>query len=262
MTVTRPDREIFFINSHEIVFGPGVLAGLLNLHTDDEDDGKQDELIHQEDEEEEFDDVRSKLGPKRRVDEFPTLLVEYDKFIKQHSFSAQERRRSETANFSGVSLASIRRHLLSTVPGLGAKGLSRDRIHRYMVAPKRHTLHGRKFEGLIKGRVGVKQNNVRKLHEDHHFLFSQVRTARECAEYFRDFFFVLSCDGMNKVNVGVLAVSRYHQIRTFFPLDDAPNYPDHDFPFPNSKIAVDGYMELKSCHKKMVKGRVRSSSFP
>ena len=52
----------------------------------------------------------------------------------------------------------------------------------------------------------------------------------------------MSCDDMNKISVGTLAVSRYYQINHFFPARDAPRYPDHDFPYKNSKIIPCGYM--------------------
>ncbi|KAG1654620.1 Ionotropic receptor 25a [Nymphon striatum] len=46
-------------------------------------------------------------------------------------------------------------------------------------------------------------------------------------------------------NGGVLAVSRYHQLRHFFPDPDLPVYPDHDFPTPNSKMKPSAYLVLK-----------------
>lgn len=49
---------------------------------------------------------------------------------------------------------------------------------------------------------------------------------------------------MNKIKVGALAVSRYHQIQRFFPVDDAPNVPDHDFPVPGYLLIPSGYMRL------------------
>ncbi|XP_064619462.1 uncharacterized protein LOC135482911, partial [Lineus longissimus] len=57
---------------------------------------------------------------------------------------------------------------------------------------------------------------------------------------------ILSSDDKNKVNVGTLAVSRYIQIRKIFPTSDRPNYHDHDFPEPNSKLNPSGYLMLSS----------------
>ena len=65
---------------------------------------------------------------------------------------------------------------------------------------------------------------------------------------------------MNKVHVGTLAVSRYHQLQHFFPVDDKPQYQDHDFPFADSKIIPSGYMVLQ--HHKRGNPRKRSQSLP
>ena len=63
---------------------------------------------------------------------------------------------------------------------------------------------------------------------------------KECA--------VISCDNMNKVNVSSFAVSRYHQIGKFFPVDDRLQYQDHNFSYRNSKIISSGYMILTRKH--------------
>ena len=76
---------------------------------------------------------------------------------------------------------------------------------------------------------------------DSHCLLARVAYQREFATHFKDECMILSCDDMNKVNVGTLAVSRYHQLEKFFPKDDQPHYPDHDFPIP-------GYKRIPSCY--------------
>ena len=57
---------------------------------------------------------------------------------------------------------------------------------------------------------------------------------------------IFSADDMNKIKVGALAVSRYHQIQRYFSTEDAPNVPDHDFPIPGYNIIPSGYMRLTS----------------
>lgn len=55
-----------------------------------------------------------------------------------------------------------------------------------------------------------------------------------------------STDTMNKA-IGTLAVSRYRQIRKVFPVNDKPDYPNHDFPIGHGyKITPVGYMVLES----------------
>ena len=50
---------------------------------------------------------------------------------------------------------------------------------------------------------------------------------------------------MNKIRYDAMAVSRYHQIRKIFLSDDAPKYPDYDFPLPYKTLS-DGVMILSN----------------
>ena len=60
----------------------------------------------------------------------------------------------------------------------------------------------------------------------------------------------LSCDNKNKIDIGIPAVSRRNQIRTFHMNDAAPNLPDHDFPFKNSRLTPAGYYILTQNSKR------------
>ena len=53
------------------------------------------------------------------------------------------------------------------------------------------------------------------------------------------------CHDMAKVKVGVPAISRYHQIKHFFPEKDGPVLNDHDFPMPSYLISVSKHMFLQ-----------------
>ena len=59
---------------------------------------------------------------------------------------------------------------------------------------------------------------------------------------FPDEFAVFSCDDMNKIKVGPLAVSTNYQIERFFPTEDTLNYPNHDFPVPGYHLIPSGYV--------------------
>ena len=71
-----------------------------------------------------------------------------------------------------------------------------------------------------------------------------IEESLQFAMHFEDECMILSCDDMNEVNVGTLAVSSYHQLKKFFPKDDQPNYLDHDFPIPGDKFIPSGYLIL------------------
>ena len=90
-----------------------------------------------------------------------------------------------------------------------------------------------------------KDNSNHGQHADSQFCHTQVAYMREFAEQFADEVAVMSCDNKNKINIGTLAVSRYHQIRRIFSLSDKPQYADHDFPFAKAKIVPSGYMLLE-----------------
>ena len=144
----------------------------------------------------------------------------------------------------GVTLAEIRTHIIKHIPELKARGLSRTTVHELMVAPRKRARNAQRYRELVQSRVPGKDNSLRKAHEHGHYASAQVKYAKEFCQAFPEDTVHLSCDDMNKVNVGVLAVSRYHQVGRFFPLNDKPCYPDHDFPFKNSKIIPSGYMVL------------------
>lgn len=110
-----------------------------------------------------------------------------------------------------------------------------------MAPPRRGTTAATRYKTLVSARVPAKCNQYRENHEDQHYLFARVAYRREFTMKFRE---EASCDDMNKVKVGPLAVSRYHQIYRYFHQDDQPNYPDHDFPLPRYLLIPSGYMEL------------------
>ena len=66
-------------------------------------------------------------GQPSLVKKFPEIIKTATNFIKQHGFSVQCRRRTETGYYSGVSISEIRTHLMKNVPGL---------IEVWMIWPK------------------------------------------------------------------------------------------------------------------------------
>ena len=52
----------------------------------------------------------------------------------------------------------------------------------------------------------------------------------------------MSGDDMNIIQVGRPAVSRYHQIRGFYPPGESPNFTVHDFPNSEYGIKLGGFM--------------------
>ena len=136
----------------------------------------------------------------------------------------------------GVTLAEVQTHVKEKIPALKEGGISRTTLHELLVAPRKGTRNSKRYHSLVDARVPGKDNTIRKIHADSHFAFAQVHYVMELCAAFGDECAVMSCDDMNKINVGTLAVARYHQLGQFFPVNDVPRYADHDFPFRNSKI--------------------------
>ena len=79
-------------------------------------------------------------GQPSLVKKFPEIIKTATNFIKQHGFSVQCRRRTETGYYSGVSISEIRTHLMKNVPGLIDHGISKSTVRRLFQPPnKRHT---------------------------------------------------------------------------------------------------------------------------
>ncbi|XP_033103500.1 uncharacterized protein LOC117106250 [Anneissia japonica] len=58
------------------------------------------------------------VGRPPKHKQFPTIVEETRLFLQTNGFAAQERRRTETAMSTGVTMGDITNHLKKTVPGL------------------------------------------------------------------------------------------------------------------------------------------------
>ena len=134
--------------------------------------------------------------------------------------------------------------MLENILGLKEVGISKHTIAYLMEPPRKQTIAASRYKGYVKARVPGYRNQYREDNIDQHYLFACVSYRSEFAQMFSKFCAIFSCDDMNKVKVGALAVSRYHQTERFFPIEDAPNVPDHDFPVPGYLLIPSGYMRL------------------
>ena len=185
-------------------------------------------------------------GQPSLVQLFPSIVNVASEFIKQHSFSAQNRRRSETSYSSGITIPQIRDHLLAKVPGLEQRGISLSTTRRLFEAPNKSRTNSVGYKSYVQARVGVKKNSYREHHEDAHYLFARNKYRRELASLEDDDINIISTDDMAKLKVGAPAVSRYHQLNRLCGVNDQPNLSDHDFPTPGYLLNTSGYMFLKS----------------
>ena len=138
--------------------------------------------------------------------EIPDIVTDY---IKRNGYKAQEKRRNENFESCGVTLADVRTHILETVPGLKEHGISKTTV-RYLFSPVHKRRNSAKlYKEHVACRVPMKDNSLRVNNERAHFIHSRVAMRLEHAAKFKDDYLILSADAMNKIHVGVLAVSRY-----------------------------------------------------
>ena len=171
----------------------------------------------------------------------PELVPCICSFIEQNSSAAHLRRRNDTMYTNGVRLKDICAHIKKTL------GISvcKDTVHRLLLPPWKKTLQARRYKGLISARVPPKRNTKEKItHTDFHYTCCQVNLINEMAFMCEKNTLALSVDNKNKVEVGIPATSRCSKIRTFYMIEESPNYNDHDFPHSNAKLVPAGYQIL------------------
>ena len=107
-------------------------------------------------------------------------------------------------------------------------GISLTNVHQ--ILPHKCSIKAKCCQGVVKAHVPGKQNSALALdHEDVQHCASQVNLCLEFAGALHNDVAMFTCDDMNKMNIGAMAVSSYHQIHRFFLADDACDYSDHDF---------------------------------
>ena len=128
--------------------------------------------------------------------------------MKQNSFAAQIRRRSNTGSSAGVSVSEIRQHLLDKVPGMKDHGISLTTVRRIFQAPNKGNRASKRYLALVDAKIGVKKNSYREYHKDSHYFFARNKQRREFITLIGSEACILSMDDMVKLKVGAPAVSR------------------------------------------------------
>lgn len=233
--------QYVLIDFHEMVFRPNMVAELLQLDLPDKHTEEASTTVNPEKEGSFFYD---KTGPKPLQEKYPELLTVMLDFIQMHGFAAHARRRTGTATSCGVRLEDVRTHVIANVDGL--ENISKSKIYNLLQPARTNTKEAAKHKDALDVRVGVKCADMSKIHGDSHEYFASAKLVREMCAMHTNECMLFSCDSKAKVHIGGQAVSRYHQLRTFFPSDDTPHYHDHDFPFSGYLIEPDGYLLLQS----------------
>ena len=216
----KSQTKSLFINLHVFVLTPGVFEPILLLGKAADSEVERAETVVDIDSVID-NDCRKGIGGQLfiatkfpqivdMVAEFPQIVDMVAEFIKQHGFSAQNRRRTEKGSSNGVTVKQIQQHLYTNYPELKEHKISLTTIRRMFQAPNKHLKAASRYKALISARVGIKQNSYREFHADAHYLFVRNKIRRELGTLLSDKISVVSVDDMAKANVGVPAVSRYH----------------------------------------------------
>jgi hypothetical protein len=226
----------------ELIFKPGVVHELLTLDNPSEDPEEPlSKPLSNVDNEGIF--FYKKTGPTPLQERVPQLLEVMMNFVRLHGFAAHIRQRTGTATSCGVALKDIREHVLENVDGLDK--ISKTKIYYLMQPARSNTRDAARHKDALDIRVGTKNCDVSKENTNAQEYFATVKNIRQMCAMYPDECVAFSCDSKAKIHIGGQAVSRYHQIKTFFPSDDCPHYNDHDFPVPGYLIEPDGYLLLQ-----------------
>ena len=134
-------------------------------------------------------------------------------------------------------------HVLQNVDGLSS--ISKSKIYNLLKPARSNTAEAARIKDALDIRVGVKACDLSKDNPNAYEYFASVPCIRHmCAELTAECS-IFSCHSKTKVNNDGQAVSRYHQLRHFFPNADTPHFQDHDFPVPRYLIEPDGYPLLR-----------------
>lgn len=216
----KSGQRYVLIDYTEMVFRPGLVhqVMVLDKKDDTEQTSEEEPEIAESDQSIMF---YKQTGPIPLQKKFPQLLTVMLDFIKLHGFAAHVRRRSGTSSTCGVRLEDMRQHVLKNVEGLTK--ISKSKIHHLLKPANESTRNAARHKDCLNVRVGVKSCDISKDNVNAHEYFATVSAVHQmCAEY-PDEAVIFSCDSKAKVHIGGQAVSRYHQIRTFFPSDDVPH---------------------------------------
>ena len=145
--------------------------------------------------------IHKKLGRKPLVDSYPNLIEKAVEFITLNGYSAHACRRNFIGSLgAGVSVDAVQQHLIKTIPGL--TDISKTAVSYLFCPPTKSWKSSERYKGYIQARVPAKRKNMRKKNIDSYYLFSRVKMRREFSQKFSDEVINLSCDDMNKLNVG------------------------------------------------------------
>ena len=158
----------------------------------------------------------------------PLLIPTVNEFLEQNDSQADSRRRT-TEMVTGVRMREIVDHVEKELQ----LSVGRTTLRHLGNPAHEGGRQARRYKKEVPFKLAHKRNNKRlDVTGNSQHACAEIALARELMARNSEETVSLSCDSMNKLKVGTLAVSRYHQIKQFFLKMYEPCYNDHDFPNP------------------------------
>ena len=151
---------------------PGVFESIVLLGKPADSEGQGAETVVDIDSVIDNDCRKGIVGQPSITSKFPQIVDVVAELIKQHGFSAQNRRQAETGYSTGVTVKQIQQHLYAICPELKEHKISLNTIRQMFHAPNKHLTAACRYKTLINAHAGTKQNSYREFHTDAHYLFA------------------------------------------------------------------------------------------
>ena len=142
----------------------------------------------------------------------------------------------------GVGLKDIGKHILENVDGLNEITLTKE--YNLLKPANSRSIDAARHKDALDIRLGTKSCDVSKENHSAHEEFATIANIRQLGALYPDECVSFSCDSKAKLHIGGQAVSRDHQLCTFFPSDDRPHHAGHAFLAPGYLTEPDGYLAV------------------
>ena len=243
-----------FIDIHTLLESSDTLAFLLQLNSESPSKHFEKMTVNEgtrtvrvnEEPSRNFDDVKGNRGRPLHSVRYPYLVESVLEFLMSVGWQADKRRRTNTATPVGETIPEIRQYLATKFPQMDISESGIRYLFRAPRAPRKNAQSRNYYHHVIDAGIPRKDNSGSEGNVDSQIDCAQVRFKAEFGAYFSSSVSRWSLDNKAKVKVGVMAVSRYHKLESYFLNGDEPLHADHDFPLPGYLIEPAGYLLLGS----------------
>ena len=110
--------------------------------------------------------------------------------------------------FEGTSLGELAAHIMLKTNVT----VTKDQVFTLLPARRKNSIESQRHYNVLDARIPQNKYSLHKGHADSRHCAQMVKFVAEMASYWREFVDFYSCDDKAKIKVGILAVSKYHQV--------------------------------------------------